>query len=78
MTLKLLTFGFTLLTFALLFWLLGCWYVYSGAEFDCADLTGDVATCVAAVHRKGVLGAALALAGWGVIGALLVWAWNKF
>jgi hypothetical protein len=76
--LKLLTFGFTLLTFALGFGLLMCWYFYSGAEFDCADLTGDVATCVAAVHRNVGFAAALAVALWGVIGGLLVWAWKKY
>ena len=23
-------------------WLFASWYVYSGAEFDCADRTGDI------------------------------------
>jgi hypothetical protein len=75
--LKLQTFGFTLLTFALGFGLLMCWYFYSGAGFDCADLTADVDTCVSAVHRQVVFAAALAVAVWGVIGAILVRAWKK-
>jgi hypothetical protein len=76
--LKLLTFGFALLTFGVAYWLFVSWYVYSMAEFDCADRTIDVATCASAIHWKVGLRAAIPTAAWGVLGWLLTQAWKKY
>ena len=76
--LKAATFGFVLATLALVFWLFACWYVFSGAEFDCADLGGDLRGCVSEVHWKVAIQAAIPVAAWGLFGWLLAWAWTKF
>jgi len=72
------TFGFVLATLALMFWLFACWYVFSGAEFDCLDLGGDLRACVSEVHRQAAIRAAIPIAAWGFVGWLLTWAWKKF
>ena len=77
MILKLLTLGFALLTFGLALWLFASWYVYSMAEFDCADRTGDIAACASAIHWKVEMQAAIPIVVWGIIGWLLIRAWKK-
>jgi hypothetical protein len=75
--LKALTVGFALLTLGLVLWLFASWYVYSGAEFACADRTGDITTCASAIHWKVGMQAAIPAVIWGVVGWLLVRAWQK-
>ena len=54
--------AFGLLSLALFFWVLGNLYAYGMAEFDCADMTVNVAECAKPIKVQAALSIASTIA----------------
>jgi len=70
--------AFILFSLAAFFWALGSFYVFSMAEFDCADVTVDVASCARPIKMQAGVSIAVSVALWFVFAWLLSRSRSKF